>query len=434
MRFFKDPSNNPLLLLLLLVIIIVSIFIIASQSRGIGFMAGPAQCVGLPPSVTIKKPVAATVITAGTSFAVKWSACDAPGPYTVSLIKAGSGFATVLGTTATVNNKSLTVTIDPTSTPPGSYYVTVASATLTVGTSEIFTVNSSYIPLTCTNPGASGAVRYCNEIFDESEIVVTSGITYSTIASTNLTFDLYTPPLSDTATNRPLEIFFPGGGGTAEGGAAPCGQAARLGYVCMSGIYRNDNSIPGFSSTEQKRATSDMHALIRFARLHASEYRIDPNKIMLAGVSAGGTTALEAATTGDNLDSTNWFPTSDPLINRTNATYSNGDIVPSWSCMAKSNSGAPMVSTNTLADAKDPPTVLFLGGLDLTHGWTCATGEVFTAALSVLGVPSYFQCFPGSDHSLNEDDAIDAVVIPMAYEELIVESCPQEYSGLSKIQ
>ncbi len=283
---------------------------------------------------------------------------------------------------------------------------------------------------TAANAGTVGTLRYCNEIFDESEIIVTPGILYSTIAGTSLTFDLYTPPLTDTVKNRPVEIFFPGGGGTAESGAAPCGQAARLGFVCMSGIYRNDNTIAGFSSVEQKRATSDMHSLVRFARLHASEYGIDPNKVILAGVSAGGTTAMEAATTGNNLDNTSWFPTTDTLINRTNQTYTNGMTVPSWSCMAKSNSGAPMVSTNNLADAGDPPTALFLGGLDVTHGWTCDTGQIFTEALNGFEVPSYFQCFPESNHSLGEDDAIDAITIPMAYKEVVAGNCPQEYSGL----
>jgi acetyl esterase/lipase len=287
---------------------------------------------------------------------------------------------------------------------------------------------------TATNAGTIGELRYCNEIFNQNEIVVTSGIKYSSINGTDLVFDLYTPPLSDTLTNRPLEIFFPGGGGVTEGGAAPCGQAARLGYVCMSGTYRNDSSVPGFSSAEQKRATSDMHALARYARIHASDYGIDPNKIMFAGVSAGGTVAMEAITTGNDLDNVNWFPATDPLINRTNATYSNGASVPSWACMAKSNSGAPMVSTNSLIDAEDSPTALFLGALDLTHGWTCSTGEVFTSALTGVGVPSYFQCFPESDHSLDEDDAIDAITIPMAYKEMIIDGCPQEYSQFEKIQ
>lgn len=187
----------------------------------------------------------------------------------------------------------------------------------------------------------------------------------------------------------------------------------------FSGDYRNDDAVKGFSSAEQKHATSDAQAALRYIRIHASEYGIDPNRIMLSGISAGGTVALEAAVSGNNLDNVNWFSSSDLEVNRDNQF----GIVSSKSCVATSNSGAPMVSTNSLIDAGDPPTSLFLGENDLSHGWTCNTGQVFTDAMTLIGIPSYFQCFPDTGHSLNQGPAIDAVVIPMVYKEMIVESC-----------
>ncbi len=271
---------------------------------------------------------------------------------------------------------------------------------------------------TATNAGTVGTLRYCNEIFDQSQIVVTTGIEFS--PTYGLKFDLYTPPLSDTLTNRLLLITLHGGG-SDESAAGPCNQYARMGYVCMSGDYRSDNSIPGFTSTEQKHAAQDLLANVRFARIHATEYGIDPNKIMLGGISAGGTTALEAAIIGNNLDNVNWFSPTDTLVNKDNQF----GVVSSVSCLATSNSGAPMVSTNSLIGAGDPPTSLFLGEDDLSHGWTCSTGQVFTDAMTLIGIPSYFQCFADTGHSLNQGPAIDAVVIPMAYKELIKETCPQ---------
>lgn len=271
---------------------------------------------------------------------------------------------------------------------------------------------------TATNAGKIGTLRYCNEIYDQSQIVVTTGIEFS--PTYGLKFDLYTPPLSDTLINRPLLITLHGGG-SDESAAGPCNQYARMGYVCMSGDYRSDNSIPGFTSAEQKHAAQDLLANIRFARIHATEYGIDPNKIMIGGISAGGTTALEAAIIGNNLDNVNWFSPNDTEVNKDNQF----GVISSMSCVATSNSGAPMVSTNSLIGAGDPPTSLFLGELDTNHGWTCATGQTFTDAMTAIGIPSYFQCFADTGHSLNQGPAIDAIVIPMAYKELIKETCPQ---------
>lgn len=285
-------------------------------------------------------------------------------------------------------------------------------------TNVMHTGTTSSTDCNSTNAGMVGTLRYCNEIFDQSQIVVTTGIQFS--STYDLKFDLYTPPTSDTVTNRPLLITLHGGG-VDESVTGPCNKYARMGYVCMAGDYRTDNSIPGFSAGEQKHAAQDLLANVRFARIHATDYGIDPNKIMVGGISAGGTTALEAAIIGNNLDNVNWFSPTDTQVNKDNQF----GIVSSVSCLATSNSGAPMTSTNNLIGAGDPPTSLFLGEDDITHGWTCDTGQVFTDAMTAIGIPSYFQCFADTGHSLNKGPEIDAVVIPMAYKELITETCPQ---------
>ncbi|QQR50517.1 alpha/beta hydrolase fold domain-containing protein [Candidatus Nomurabacteria bacterium] len=283
--------------------------------------------------------------------------------------------------------------------------------------------------------GTPGTLRYCNEIFDQSEIPDPISREFS--ETYNLSFDLYTPPLSDIVTNRPLKIFMHGGGGEAEGGAAPCNEAARLGYVCISGDYRTDHTNMGFTMSEQKHAASDMLALIRFARIHASEYGIDPNKILLAGTSAGGITSMLAAATANDAS---FYPSSDALVNRDNQMYQSS-IVPSWSCMVTSTSGPLAPFAYDYIDANDPPSVFFLGGEDTTHGWHCSDpddsqnddGDEALGIMQSFGIPSYFKCFDDSGHGLGEDAAMDKIVIPTAYKELIVESCPQSYSNLSHI-
>lgn len=279
-------------------------------------------------------------------------------------------------------------------------------------------------PVSC-NPNSTDNVRYCNEIFSQSEIMETSGITFS--STYNLKFDMYSPPASDTVSDRPVFIHFHGGGGTSEGSASVCNQYARLGYVCIAGDYRGGGG-SGFTIGEQADSASDAHALIRYLRINAEQYGIDPNKIMIGGVSAGGITAMLAGVSGNNTTNTDWFKPA--TKNSDNATYSSGSTVPSWSCMVTSNSGPLTPPAYPLIDSNDPPTASFLGGLDTGFGWSCADGETAKDIMSGFGIPSYFQCFPQSDHSLGEDDAVDAVVIPMAYKELIIESCPQSYSTL----
>lgn len=291
---------------------------------------------------------------------------------------------------------------------------------------EVYEVTSD-----CVVNGANndGSLRYCNEVFDQSEIVVTTGIEFSD--TYNLSFDLYTPPLTDAATDRPVFMHFHGGGGESEGSASICNQYARLGYVCIGGDYRGSSG-QGYTVPEQTYSASDVHALIRFIRIHAADYGIDPNKIVLGGTSAGGVTAMLAATSGNDTSNTTWFKSATKNID--NQTYTDGSTVPSWSCMVTTNSGPLSPPAYDLIDENDPPAVFFLGGEDDTHGWSCADGQEASDTMTNLGIPSYFQCFLYSGHGLGEAEAIDAIVIPTAYNELIVESCPQSYSNIPPIE
>ena len=292
-------------------------------------------------------------------------------------------------------------------------------------------------PCVVSDPNTTGNLRYCNEIYDQSEIVVTSGIEFS--PTYNLKFDLYTPPLSDTKKDRAWVVHNHGGGGTTESSSSFCNKYARMGYVCIGGDYRGGGG-SGYTVPEQTFSASDTQALIRFVRLHVDEYGIDPNKVMLGGISAGGVTSMLAAYSGNDTDNTSWFKSA--TKNADNSTYPDGSVVPSWSCMVTTESGPLSPPAYDLIDANDPPAAFFLGGEDNTHGWHCSDpddgknddGDEALAVMQGFNIPSYFKCFDDSDHSLGQGPAIDAVVIPKAYDELIIEGCPQSYSNLSQIQ
>lgn len=162
--------------------------------------------------------------------------------------------------------------------------------------------------------------RYVDEIFPT--ITTTSDIQYGANldlngSNVNLLLDLY-EPTGDAETNRPVIIFIHGGsfvGGSKTGNdVVPLAQAfAKRGFVTASISYRlGMNGVP-FPGPEEKdaietvmRATQDARAAVRFFRksvdTEGNPYNIDDTKIFIAGVSAGGFSALHLAYLDDNAE------------------------------------------------------------------------------------------------------------------------------------
>jgi dienelactone hydrolase len=115
-------------------------------------------------------------------------------------------------------------------------------------------------------------------------------------------FDLYQPK-DDTATSRPLIIWLHGGGfkyGSKSGidGRFWAKNFSRKGYVCAAVNYRLSkyNPVSHFDElmTSCFYAVQDARIAVAYFRKNAAKYHIDPNKIILAGNSAGGVAALQA--------------------------------------------------------------------------------------------------------------------------------------------
>ena len=116
-------------------------------------------------------------------------------------------------------------------------------------------------------------------------------------------FDLY-EPATDSSTRRPLIIWLHGGGfkfGKKTSGGMPTWSKtfARRGYVCAAVNYRLSKKHPlkNFADLVEgcANAVADVNEAICFFKTHCSEYRIDTNKIILGGNSAGGMIALQYA-------------------------------------------------------------------------------------------------------------------------------------------
>lgn len=154
--------------------------------------------------------------------------------------------------------------------------------------------------------------RYASYIFDSVE---TSTVKFGEGENADgdlqeLFMDIYTP-YGDTASNRPLIIFAFGGGfvqGARDEGYVQraCTRFARAGYVAAAIDYRIGFDPFGLFPipTEELmrvffRAMQDMRGSIQWFRAHVDQmgntFRIDDNKILIGGASAGAITACMSA-------------------------------------------------------------------------------------------------------------------------------------------
>jgi acetyl esterase/lipase len=152
-------------------------------------------------------------------------------------------------------------------------------------------------------PQGNGPLRYRDQVFNA--VTVTPNITYGSAVNlenqtVTLQMDMY-QPTGDTVSDRPAIVW-------VHGGSFCCGDKsepdivdeattfAEKGFVDVSINYRLES--PGCSGTGSNcagavaEAFTDGQSAVSFLRTHAAVYGIDPNRIAIAGTSAGGITAL----------------------------------------------------------------------------------------------------------------------------------------------
>lgn len=154
--------------------------------------------------------------------------------------------------------------------------------------------------------GQNGSgIKYKDAVFTEA--IIQRNISYFPakhpgIKEKHYLFDLYEPS-ADTSQKRPLIIWLHGGGfklgsKNARGIQLWSETFAKRGYVCAGLNYRLSKKNPLFNFTELKRscfdAVQDVEEAIAWFKKNASQFRIDTNRIILAGNSAGGMIALQA--------------------------------------------------------------------------------------------------------------------------------------------
>ena len=244
------------------------------------------------------------------------------------------------------------------------------------------------------------------------EAIVTRGIAFAKIGDSTLQLDLYQSP--DAAAPAPLIIWIHGGAWrSGDRGDMPLGALPAKGFTVASLDYRLTPVAPFPANIH------DIKAGVRFLRARAADYRIDPDRIVLAGASAGGHLAALAAltfkntklegTVGDYLQTSSkvqavisFFGASDLTTILGQSTAHGLSVrIPALHLLY---GGAPklhpelarLASPVFHLDREDPPILLFHGDRD--NQMPPRQSKDLALACEVIGVNCQLRIVPGGAH------------------------------------
>jgi len=235
-----------------------------------------------------------------------------------------------------------------------------------------------------TVPPGTAPQRYRDPIFTAAQIAKTSDVTYGTAQNLSnqtvtLKLDVWTPPVSDTVTERPAIVWIHGGSFSGGDKTSPelldeMTTFTQQGYVNLSINYRLE---PGGCSAGGvtascigaiQEATQDGQTAVAWLRDHAATYGVDTGRIAVAGTSAGAITAAQVG-----------YQTSETPASAVRA--------------AVALSGANIFSNETAGDA---PALFFHGTADPLVPYQWAVNTVQKAHDAHLD--AFLETWPGAGH------------------------------------
>ena len=132
------------------------------------------------------------------------------------------------------------------------------------------------------------------------EKVIHTREVYKIIDSFTLTIDVFHTTQSYERSKNTAIVFFHGGGwafGSPDEFFPTCERYAEMGIVTFSVAYRLsiDNGVTPSKTITPIEAVMDARSAMRWVRENTQKFHIDPDKIVVAGQSAGGQLALSTA-------------------------------------------------------------------------------------------------------------------------------------------
>lgn len=228
---------------------------------------------------------------------------------------------------------------------------------------------------------------------------------YKKIGDVALNMYIFSPKDHQPSDKRPAIVFFFGGGwksGTPNQFLEQCKYLASRGMVAMSADYR----VLARHGTKAVSCVADAKSAIRWARAHATELGVDPERVAAGGGSAGGHLA---ACTGviDGFDEASEDtkissrPNAMALFNPALVLARVDDrppIDPQSAGNLRERMGVPVEQLSPFhhVAAGAPPTVIFHGRADTTVKYW--TAEAFTAAMKKAGNRCELHGYEGQPH------------------------------------
>lgn len=245
--------------------------------------------------------------------------------------------------------------------------------------------------------------------FARDTLVITKKIVYKTVGNRELSVDMFYTAASQQKSNNTAIAFFHGGGwvfGDPSEFYEACRRYARKGFVTFSFQYRlsrnADGSYPHPDITPVE-STKDARSAIRWLRENTGMLKINPDKIVVGGQSAGGQLALATALM-DSVNENSDIMKISPVPNALLLYSSNVNTMEAWVDMLLGERRNEIWSISPYHNLKKPmpPVIEFRGDEDdqvLPY-----TVEMFKAKMNKLG--NYYEeyIYQGMKHYLAPDN------------------------------
>ena len=256
---------------------------------------------------------------------------------------------------------------------------------------------------------------------DIGNLKVDKDIVFAKAGSMDLTLDVYQPPAGVTSKRTAIIHLFGGGFFTGNKNAGYIINDSKAlgarGYTNISANYRlqTQGSWPA--------QIHDVKAAIRWARANAGKLGVEPNRIIVAGYSAGGMLSLMAAGTNGKPEFEGDLGTTgvSSEVNASIGVYplasaqTAGGLFPQGQATPENIAAA---SPTTYISEKFAPTIFIHGTDDSTVPVTSSID--FFTKLRAVKVPTTLTLIQGAQHAF-DNNAPDAVEVMAASIDLFLD-------------